>query len=38
MSYEHGGLPEGKALTGNLVNARQSSRELIKPHLTVDCQ
>jgi len=28
MFYENGGLPEGKALTGNLVNARQSSREL----------
>jgi hypothetical protein len=28
MFYEHGALPEGEALTGNFVNARQSSREL----------
>ena len=26
--YEHGELPEGKALTGNIVNARPSTREL----------
>jgi hypothetical protein len=28
MFYEHGALPEDKALTGNFVNARPSSREL----------
>ena len=28
MFHEHGVLPEGKTLTGNFVNARQSSRLL----------